>query len=304
MARAGCTVVCATLALAASVASGASCGGSSFTDADAAPDGPSVDATGGTADVSNDGPSTSHDSGSVVDAPGDATGTGWCATHPGHTFCEDFDESPNVTAFLGTWSTFQQTGGIFKFDTSGAPSAPNALEATGTNSAKVVVLKTFPISRTATKVRMDFDLRINSSGSVGLLSAAGLAALAFGSSISDGFASIAIANGPALSAAWAASADAGTAADAGTFKASNATGTFPATGVWAARYGIEVDYSASGGCVQIFEGPTPLLSSCLALPPTLAHPTVVSVVVGDYTAGFGNTGSIDVEFDDVTFDET
>jgi hypothetical protein len=31
---------------------------------------------------------------------------------------------------------------------------------------------------------------------------------------------------------------------------------------------------------------------------------VRGLVLGDYTAGLGNTGSIDVEFDDVTFDET
>jgi hypothetical protein len=297
----------AATALALLGAAGA-CGGNSFTTADAGTsfDGTTGEATtqppdaGGTdASPSSDG-GHGAEGGPAPDGPSDAT-AGWCGAHPGHTFCEDFDEYKNVSALFGAWSSFEQTNGNFKLDPSGPPSPPNALEVIGANGAKAVVLKTLSVTKRPTKLRLEFDLRLNSTGSVGLLSAVGLAAIAFGSTVSDGFAALSIGNGPSLSAWWVDSADAG-ASDAGTFKGSNASGAFPGTGAWAARYAIEVDYLATTGCVQIYEGPTALLSPCLPLPPNLLHPGVVSVVLGDYAAGFGVTGSIDVDFDDVTFD--
>ncbi len=137
---------------------------------------------------------------------------------------------------------------------------------------------------------------------MGLLAAVGLAAIAFGDGLSDGYAALTIGNGPTLSGEWTNTVDAGPS-DAGAFKTSNATGAFPAGGVWAARYAIEVDYTSTTGCLQIFEGITPLLSPCLAhYPPPLLHPASVSIALGDYAGGLGTTGIVSVEFDNVTFD--
>ena len=244
------------------------------------------------------------DGGGVRDGGGGSDGgaAGWCGAHPGHTFCEDFDEYPSINGLFGAWTSFQQTNGTFSFDTSNAPSAPNALDVAGTNGAQVLVFKGFPAGAKPSVLRLEFDLRFNSSGSVGLLAAVGIAAITFGPSVSDGYAALVIKYGPSLSAAWADSADAGPT-DAGTFKIAGATGTFPTTGIWSARYAIEIDYSSTDtACVQVFQGMTPLLSPCLPLPPHLVHPGALSIVLGDYAAGIGGTGAINVEFDDVTFD--
>jgi len=243
----------------------------------------------------SDGP-LPGDAGSRMDAP-----SSWCSGDAGHTFCEDFDEYANVTALEGAWSSFQAIGGTLGFDTTNAPSPPNALEVTGGNGAQVLVVKTFPLGSPPASLRLDFDLRFNSTGSVGLLSAAGLASIAFGNALADGYAALAIGNGPTLAAAWAEAADAG-ASDGGTFKTSASTGPFPAAGTWAGRYSIEVTYTSTGGCVQVYEGVTALLSPCLALPSRLLHPASVAIALGDYTGGVGNTGAINVEFDNVTFD--
>jgi hypothetical protein len=273
----------------------ASCGGPSFTNggSDA-----SIEAATGTPEAG-----VAADSALFAEtaAPSDG-GASWCSGQGAHTFCEDFDEYTNVTALLGAWSTFEQTGGgSFTFDTVSAPSPPNALEVMGPNGAQVLVIKTFPLAKQPAVLRLDFDLRINSSGSVGFLSAVGLAAIAFGGALSDGYAALTIGDGPTLSGEWTDSVDAGPS-DAGAFKTSNATGAFPAGGVWAARYAIEVDYTSTGGCLQIYEGITALLSPCLALPPHLLHPASVSVALGAYAGGLESTGVINVEFDNVTFD--
>ena len=199
----------------------------------------------------------------------DAAPAGWCAGHPGHTFCEDFDGYQSVSTLFGSWSSFEQMTGNFKLDTAGAPSPPNALEAIGASGAKVIVLKTLPVSGSPTKLHLEFDLRIDSPGNVGFLSAVGLAAIAFGSTISDGYAALAIGNGPTLQGAWVDAADGGPS-DAGSFRSSNANGAFPASGVWAGRYAIEVDYSAADGCAQIFDGfdgAPPVVSGASAQPP-------------------------------------
>jgi hypothetical protein len=297
-------VACCASALPAIAVSAPSCGGESFTTGD----GGSADGTArdvGVLQPDAGAADTSSFEGGVPAptdaAPVDAMAAGWCAAHGGHTFCEDFDGYRSVSTLFGNWSSFEQMNGNFKLDTVGAPSPPNALEAIGAGGAKVIVLKTIPVTDSPKRLRLEFDLRIDSPGNVGFLSAVGLAAIAFGSAITDGYAALIIGNGPTLAGGWVAAADGGTS-DAGGFQTSNASGTFPASGVWAGRYAIEVDYANGGGCVQVFDGVTALLSSCLALPSDLRHPTSVSVVVGDYAGGLASTGSIDVEFDDVTFD--
>jgi hypothetical protein len=236
-------------------------------------------------------------------APVDA-GASWCTGHT-DTFCEDFDEYPTVTNLVGStaWPNFEQAGGSFSFDTVNAPSPPNALEARGDDGAQVIIVKTFTgIAPTLARVAMTFDLRINSPGTSGLLSAAGFAAIAFGTSISDGYVALAIADGPTLAAFWADSTTANV--DGGTFKPAIASGAFPSAGVWAGSYTLEIDYDAMNptGCVQVYGGPSRLLSACLPLPPQFGHPTVLSIALGDVAGGAGRTGSVNVEFDNVTFD--
>ena len=245
----------------------------------------------------------SQGEGGEAAAPLDA-GASWCTGHT-DTFCEDFDEYPTVTNLLGstTWPSFEQAGGSFQFDTVNAPSPPNALEARGDDGSQVIIVKTFTgIAPTLARVAMTFDLRINSPGTPGLLSAAGFAAIAFGTSISDGYVALAIAEGPTLAAFWADSTTANV--DGGTFKPALASGAFPSTGVWAGSYTLEIDYDATNptGCVQVYSGPSRLLSPCLPLPPQFGHPTVLSIALGDVAGGLEHTGSVNVEFDNVTFD--
>jgi len=238
---------------------------------------------------------------------GDAGSAGdhWCVGRP-ELFCEDFDEETNVTPFLSTWTTSQATGGSFQFDTSNnVPSPPNALRATGASGAQVIVVKSFPHLASHPKtVRLAFELRINIAGTEGLLSAAGFVVVSYGTQLSDGYVAMAIGTGPSIVTAWAAPTDAGVG-DAGPFQTAKANGTFPSLMMWAGRYTLEIDYAAStagGGCIQAYQGPTPLLTTCMPLPPSLANPAVLSIAIGDYAGGLGNTGATDIEFDDVTFD--
>jgi len=278
------------LTIVASTAGVAACGGSSFTAADDG--GAGADAG---ADVASDGPAGGGDGGG---------GNHWCSGRPEY-FCEDFDETNDVSALLGSWSNFEQSNGTFALDTMGSPpSPPNALRVTGADRAQVLVVKTFKAFASApSRVRLEFALKVRSPGNVGYLSAVGFAAIAFGNTLDDGYAAMAIGNGPVLSAVWAQAADAGPG-DAGPLQASNAQGAFPSSGVWAGRFAIEIDYSGGGGCVQIYQGPTALLSHCMLLPDSLSSPRVFSIALGDYTGGLGITGNVDLEFDDVTFDVT
>ncbi|MGO8996404.1 MAG: hypothetical protein ACLQVI_24075 [Polyangiaceae bacterium] len=266
---------------------------------------------GGNEFVTEDaGPTGTPETGTPTDA-----GPSWCAsnTTTSTVFCEDFDEYPSgaagISALLSstTWPTFEQSGGTFSFDTSNPPSPPNAFVATGGSNAQMLIVKGLATpGASITTLHLEFDLRINEAGTVGLLSAAGLAAIAFGDSLADGYAALAIGSGPNLTAVWTLPADAG-AANANSFKTQNATGSFPTTGQWSGRYAIEIDYTgtaaAKTGCIQIYQGVTPLLSPCLALPAEFVTPHALSVALGDYAGGGGNTGTVDIEFDNVTFTE-
>jgi hypothetical protein len=245
--------------------------------------------------------------GSEAGPPQDAGSTSWCRTRT-ERFCEDFDEYGSVNDFLGSskWTTFQQTMGAFHLDSQNALSPPNALHVTGSDHAQVLAEKTFaPLPDPLQTLTLSFDLRVNSPvPSIGFLSLAGLAAFSFGDSIDHDVVALAVANGtpPVLQAAWLASADGG-APDAGTYAIASLTGQFPQADSWSARYSLVIDYShGGGGCLQIYAGTTAQLSTCLQLPDSFGSPKSVSIAIGDYSALFGNTGLVDVEFDNVTFD--
>jgi hypothetical protein len=302
---------------AAGITAAGGCGGGAFSTApqqDAAVD-VGVDSGAGeaaadtaSADAPGDaGADTSvQDAGSGEASPTPEASTHWCSGRP-EVFCEDFDEETNVTPFLATWTTSESMGGSFAFDTSASvPSPPNALRASGSSGAQVLVLKTMPHPAGHPKsIRLGFELRVNTVSGVVPLSAAGIAAVAYGVGLSDGYVAIAVTDGPSLSAVWSAPADAG-ATDAGPFQIAKATGSFPALQTWAGRYTLEIDYAAAaaggGATLQLYQGVTPLLSPPMPLPPSLGNPGFVSIALGDYAGGLQLTGTIDLEFDDATYD--
>jgi hypothetical protein len=283
----GVRLLSLTCCLALTLAAG--CGGNAFT------------AGNGDGGTTSDGPGT--DAG----PPQDAQSTSFCKGRV-ERFCEDFDEYGTVNDFLGSskWTTFQQSMGAFHLDTQNALSPPNALHVTGSDHAQVLAVKAFDaLPNPLQAITLAFDLRVNSPPpNVGILSLAGVAAFSFGSSVDQDVVALAVANGtpPKLQAAWLASADAG-APDAGNYAIADLTGPFPQSDTWSARYSLVIDYAHNpGGCLQIYAGTTAQLAQCLQLPPSFANAKSVSIAVGDYSALLANTGLVDIEFDNVTFD--
>jgi len=242
------------------------------------------------------------DAGSDMTAPTD--GGSWCASRTS-LFCEDFDEYSTINDLYASskWSSHTATSGSFRLNTSSSPpSPPNSLEVLGGDNADVLLVKTFqPLASTAKHARLEFDLRIDNPGSPGVLVASGFAAIGFGAGIDDGYAALVITNGPQLSMGWGLAGDAGLkSGDAGTAGLAHVM-TFPAASRWSDRFAIDIDYTQS--CVQVFDGASPQLASCVPLPAELLARRTLSVVLGNYVVGLGSVGPlIDLEFDDVTFD--
>jgi hypothetical protein len=271
----------------------AGCGGGSFS---------ASAAEGGTPEGGAEaGGEASADTGST-DGPVAEGSSHWCDSRP-ERFCEDFDEETDVNSFLSTWTTNQATNGSFSFDTSSTvPSLPNALQVNGTSGAQVTVVKTLPtLPQHEKKVTLAFELRINQSENISGLSAAGFAAIVYGQDLADGYVALAIGNGPALEAVGSAPSDAGGTAGGFTFEMAN-SGTFPAPATWASRYTLEIDFTQTPPCASVYAGTTALLAHCMALPSSLAVPTDFAIMLGDYSGGLNNTGTVDLEFDNVTFD--
>jgi hypothetical protein len=248
------------------------------------------------------------DAGTATDggAPGDASGGRWCSAQHG-LFCEDFDGPGGLAQLLASWTTSQQSSGMFAFDTSAdVPSPPRALEVNGSSSAQVVVIESFaPLPPNVKSARLEMDLRIDSASSVKWLSSAGFMAILMGTQVADGYVGVAVSSGPSLVVGWSRAGDAGTANDAGGNGVDTVMGPFPPTGTWAGRFALAIDYGATegqGACAQLYEGPTPMLAQCIPLPPDLSNPTALAIAVGDYTGGFGDTGYVQMRFDNVTFD--
>ncbi|HEX8789923.1 MAG TPA: hypothetical protein VF765_03155 [Polyangiaceae bacterium] len=226
----------------------------------------------------------------------------WCASQT-KLFCEDFDEYATIDDLYasGKWTNHGESSGSFRLTSSSSPpSPPNSLEAIGGDGAAVLLVKTLsPLLPGVKHARLEFDLRIDNPGSPGLFVASGFAAIGFGAGIDDGYVALVIATGPTLEMAWGISADAGLRGDGGTEGISHVT-TFPAAGRWSDRFAIDIDYAQS--CVQVYDGMSAQLGSCVPLPQELLARRTLSVVLGDYVVGLGSVGQIDLEFDDVTFD--
>ncbi len=242
---------------------------------------------------------TGSDAGTDTGFDAGAEAGPWCATQDA-AFCADFDESTDLASILGTWTTTSSVNGLFDLDTrAGVPSPPNALRVTTTNTSGVQTLvsqhiQAFPMP--ATHLRLEFDLRIDQAGPVGFLSAAGLAGIALGPGLDHGVVGLAIGSGPTLIAFYLqpASADAG-AAGLGT---ASSSAPFPNTGAWDGRFAVDVTYTSSSGCLQLYQGNS-ALTSCLSLPASLLDPTDLWIDMG--VSGIGNTGTVVLSIDDVTF---
>jgi hypothetical protein len=280
----------------------------------------------GTPDAAGDTGPTDAPSG--TDAGADATGDGpvgpseagpgpsYCATHLGtYDFCEDFDKFPNVAQFLTSWTTYSSTGGTFSFDTANVPSPPNALGVvtTSTSNVRTLAIHVMPPAGPVpvAKQRLEFDFLVSAASNIQAFSAGVVAAILFGGDITGGAVGLAFGNGSGTSATLAAVYQ-GPAVDAGlpAFGSSNAPPPFPNLDQWDGRFAIEITYpgpdagatTGATACAQIYVGNIAQLNPCLALPTSLSHPAATtSIALGVYSGGVGNTGTIGVGFDDVTF---
>ncbi|HEY5243806.1 MAG TPA: hypothetical protein VIJ22_20135 [Polyangiaceae bacterium] len=251
---------------------------------------------------------------SAPDAPMASEGGGvpFCSANMGKfTFCEDFDEYTSIGGFLGQW-VGSSLGGSFSFDQSGVPSAPNALHVVTTSTSGVRSLAIIhPIAgagASASTQRLEFQLRINEAKGIDALSAAAVAAIVFGKDVSNGAVALAFTNGTGTNQATLSAVYLGPAPDSGipAFGSAKASSPFPTLGQWDGRFAIEIDYGPATdagptACAQIYAGTFPQLTPCLALPPSLSHPVQTSIALGVYSGGLGNTGTVDVEFDNVTY---
>ncbi|HEX3343910.1 MAG TPA: hypothetical protein VHS09_05020 [Polyangiaceae bacterium] len=245
-------------------------------------------------------------------SPSEAGGAPFCTANTGkYTFCEDFDEYASIGAFLGTWIG-SGIGGTFSFDQSGVPSAPNALHVLTTSTSGVRNLAFHPVQAAAgastTSQRLEFQLRINQAKGIDAFSAAAVAAIVFGKDVSYGAVALAFSSGTGSNPAALSAVFLGPAPDSGipVFGTANGPPPFPTLGQWDGRFALEIDYGPATdagptACAQIYVGTFPQLTPCLVLPPSLSHPLQTSIALGVYSGGVGNTGTVDVEFDNVTY---
>jgi hypothetical protein len=244
--------------------------------------------------------------GQTVDARIDTGPPSWCATQkPKPAFCEDFDEYTSVSTFLDDWPISQQAGGVFTLDGKNALSPPNALEAAGDSGAQVIALRHIEtLKARPSALVLSFDLRINSLGKISALSGVGLAAISFGGSVSDPSVALALGGGGTLAGVWTLAPGA-TPPDGGLpygVQAASSSVTPPSLDTWGARYTMSVTFPKLGPpCFQILAGPSKLLDPCMPLPPAFSRPSAVSIALGDYASAFKVTGTVDVEYDNVTF---
>jgi hypothetical protein len=233
--------------------------------------------------------------------PPDAAPSRWCDARQA-LFCEDFDELSTVDEFLGSWTSVSTTGGTFSFDSvAGVPSPPHALRIRTTSASAVtaVAIHAMPaFTKAPSRLRLEFDVRIDAGDGVGVASGAMFAGILTGTRLSDGVIGIEIGTGPSLRGGYLE--------PNGAFKELPLASAFPTEGEWIGPYAVEADYSRdqSGkrtGCIQILSGGAPQLTQCAPLPASLVDPPFVSIALGVYGGGLGLTGNVQLEFDDVTF---
>jgi hypothetical protein len=225
----------------------------------------------------------------------------FCDGQQAALFCDDFDGITTIDTLLASWTSVSTTGGTFYLDTgTGVPSPPNALQLRTNSSQDVQALAIHEAARFAkapSKVRLEFNLRIDAADTVGIASGAAIATLLTGSRIFDGMIGIEVAAGPALHAGYI---DPSGTPDDVPFST-----PFPAEGKWLDRYAIEVTYSTTAAgtrtaCLQVYVGTARQLPQCMPLPRSLATPPpFMSVALGVLGGGLATTGDVQVRFDNV-----
>ena len=141
--------------------------GGSIDDAGAA----TIDGQGGDGgDAGNPGPSSDSGIDPSFDArAGDADASlPFCASHPNHTFCDDFDDGNDVTT---KWTSNDVDGrGMIRSDTVISRSPPRSFEALTPAGSSVVSVATLARSvGEVSRMRLAFDVQITApSGSVGV----------------------------------------------------------------------------------------------------------------------------------------
>ena len=294
--------------------------GDGGSDASTADSGVATDS--GSADSSSGGADSSMNDTGATDGPGPPVeggpGPSYCAMNTGKfTFCEDFDSYTSLTQLYGQWPDYATTGGNFSFVTGlGAFSPPNSLEVLTSSTKGVQTLIIHPMPPAGANVakrRLEFDFYVDDVSGIGLASAAAVAAIVMGNDVNAGAVGIAFGNGLAASTPTFGAIYLGPQPDSGlpAFGSSNVQPPLPAMGQWDGRFAIEIDYGPStvgpdGGdtpsaCAQLYIGPTAQLNPCLALPASLSHPGLASIALGVYSGGAGNTGTVGVTFDNVTY---
>jgi hypothetical protein len=234
-----------------------------------------------------------------------------------YDFCADFDEAPNVTQLLTSWTTYSSTGGAFTFDTTNVPSPPNALLATTSSTTGVRTLAIHampPPTGPVSKQRLEFSFLVDTANGDTSLAAAAVAAIVFGDDVSGGAVGIAFGNGSNNSDVLEAIYEGPTPDGGGlpAFGQSSAPPPFPTLGTWDGIFALEITYppttavgdaaTAPTACAQLYIGGIPQLSPCLALPASLSKPTpVTSIALGVFAGGIGSIGNVSVGFDNVTF---
>ena len=238
-------------------------------------------------------------------SPGDAGPARWCDGQ-NVLFCEDFDGFASIDDLFNTWTNVSTTGGTFSFDTgAGVPSGPNALRVRTTTASGVQTLAVqnlAPFAARPSKIRMEFDLRIDAADAVDAISGAAFAGILTGTKLSDGIIGLETSINPALT---------GPALYGGYIDSSGTDGEtafstpWPKENQWLDRFAIEITYSSTSagtrtGCVQIFVAGVKQMPACQKLSALLLDPPRISVVLGIYSGGLGTTGDIQLRFDNVT----
>lgn len=257
----------------------------------------STGGTTGAGGVTGNGGASATGGAAVVDA----SPPRWCDGRDA-LYCEDFDRYTDLNSLFDAVTTYSVLGAEFSLDTgTGMPSPPNVfrVRTTVTKDVRSLIYKELaPFSKQVSKIRLEFSMRIDKAANVGFLSGAAFAAIVTGADITDGVVALQIGQGPTLAVGYLEAQSAGTG-----FGSQNASGPFPTLNQWAARYALEIEYSDgdSGrtGCAQLLVGGIPQLNDCLVLPPSLVDPAFVSVGLGVYSSGLGNSGEVELRFDNV-----
>jgi hypothetical protein len=231
-----------------------------------------------------------------------APGSHWCDMQTNVLFCADFDEANSVPMLASAWTTSSQVGGLLEVDdTSGPPSAPNAMEVivSGTTGVQAFLSKTVPLATKPNKLLLAFDLfDYDAFADVGPF-----ASLAMGADVSAGSVGLAFAKNSTSSGSVYQLVVTSPASAGGGSSSLTVNSAIPLGAMWGQRVTLEIDFTDGDAgrtaCAQFAVGSV-TSGGCFTMPASLADPGEVSVVMGVDTQGSQRTGQGSISFDDVT----